>query len=367
MPDKHCRYSPSASSRWLACPASLNHDKPDEPSASALEGTAAHHLAERCWLLGVEASTFLGSEIDGFVVDQEMVDGVQIYLDCVQSTLQELGPTATVWTEQFMESSMSPDFGGTIDCLIQTPDQAVLIDFKYGFQPVEVVGNTQLLCYATMVPGVHNKRVRLCIVQPRAHHDEGPVRSWEVPELRVAAFALQVRGAIEDGPSEKFSAGDHCQWCPRRSDCPELYTLATECAAKAFDRVDADPVEHIAEILDKSKAIKIYLKAVEDTARLVLESGGEVPGYKLVNAFGNRRYAVDEAIVEKKCKSKGFGKKQIFETKILSPAQLEKVVGKELVGSLCERPLNGTTVVPESDRRPAVERQTPQQMFEEIE
>jgi hypothetical protein len=143
--------------------------------------------------------------------------------------------------------------------------------------------------------------------------------------------------------------------------------LATDCAAKAFERVDNDPPEHLAEILDKKKAIGIYLKAVEDAVHSILENGGEIPGYKLVNAFGNRRYAVDEDTVLKKCRAAKFGKKDIYRSELLSPAQLEKVVGKELVGSLCERPLNGTTVVPESDRRPAVERQTPQQMFEEVE
>lgn len=352
----HLKYGPSGSSRWLACPASLNHDgDSDTPSQAAAEGTAAHKLCQRCWLLGCEPAGFLGDDIDGFEVTEEMAQGAQLFLDTIEAVMAELGATSeNVFSEVFIHSKDHPEFGGTIDILIRTESRIAVIDFKYGMQPVHVTGNTQLLCYASLARE-NDEEVVVAIVQPRAHHEDGPVRSWDISSDRLDEFRQQVDAVIEAGPSETFEAGDHCQYCPRKKDCPELYQLTLKMAQDEFDDASMTP-ERAAELLSKKKAITGYLKAIDSYAHGRLDKGEPIPGYKLVNAFGNRRFCVDEEAIVRKCRSKKFGKKQIYKTELMSPAQLEKVVGRELVNSLVERPLNGTTVVPETDKRPAVER-----------
>jgi hypothetical protein len=58
-----------------------------------------------------------------------------------------------------------------------------------------------------------------------------------------------------------------------------------------------------------------------------LEAGNEVPGFKLVDGKSNRKW-IDEAAVIAEF-SPLLGEEALFEKKLLSPAKLEKVVGKK--------------------------------------
>lgn len=364
----HLKFSPSASSRWLNCPGSLTLPEPTEEQTStyAAEGTAAHELAEQCWLTGVDPSAYIGEEIEGFEVTEEMAQAVQIYMDTVEAESQ--APNTLTRSEEFLVHPEEENFGGTIDCLIHSPGAITVIDFKYGAGvPVEAENNTQLLCYAflavlecypdaDLAQGTWPK-IRLIVVQPRCHHEEGPVRSWEPPEDELGEFTRRIDDATQNVDST-FAAGEHCRWCPHKVNCPELQQLTLDQAKAEFNESGMTP-ERAAEVMEAAKPISMYLKAVEEWAHGQMDKGLQVPRFKLVNRYGNRRYSVDEDAVLKSCRRKKLGKKQVTETKLLSPAQLEKVVkDKNFVNSLCERPLLGTTVVPESDKRPAVERQT---------
>ncbi len=355
MPSVHSALSPSSASRWLSCPGSLLIEGQDKPSEYAAQGTVAHALASKCWLLGCDPDLFIGQprSCDGYtvVIDQEMVEGVRVYLGLLES----IEPRLLV--EQRIEHSEIEGFGGTVDCVVPTENR--IIDFKYGAGvAVDPENNEQLGCYAILAMdkfGFDNAcDFELTIVQPRAFDDRGPVRTWVAERDWLMDLKERIAYAAAN-PNDKLNAGDHCRWCPHKAQCPELYEMTLLTAKQEFKAPDMD-AELATKVLGKRYAIESYLEAVEQWVHGQLEKGVDIPGYKLVNKYGNRRYAVDEATVERQCKSKGFGKKQIYETSLLSPAQLEKVVGKELVTSLVERPHTGTTVVPESDKREAVKR-----------
>ena len=160
----------------------------------------------------------------------------------------------------------------------------------------------------------------------------------------------------------ELSAGDHCRWCPGKVNCSALRQQTLAIARQEFAEEDMTP-ELAAEVLASRIAIESYLKSVECWAHGQMDKGFSVPGYKLVNTLGNRRYGIDEAEIVRRCRNRRFGKKQIYKTELLSPAQLEKVIGKELLAPMVERPSKGTRVVPESDKRPAVVRQSASEEF----
>lgn len=374
MPDVHSKLSPSSAHRWLACPGSLEgvHAE-DRTSEYAAEGTIAHSLAHQCWMTGAEPEMFIGQarHCDGhpFEINQEMADAVRVYLDFIEGAAGD----DQVLTERRVEHSFISDFGGTIDCVLPTTQH--IVDFKYGAGiPVEVHGggegshfgwNVQLACYAILFRDHFEVAgdITVSIVQPRAAHPDGPIRTATIPGEELADLTLRIAEVAEGGRAEELNAGDHCRWCPRAANCPELYELTLTHARAEFGEEEELTSEKAAEILGLRKAITSYFDAVEEVVHGRLEKGQSVPGYKLVDRFGQRRYAVGEETVVKKCRGRKIGKKQIYESKLLSPAQLEKVAGKELVSSLVERPHLGTTVVPESDRRPAVTRVTAAEEF----
>ena len=364
----HLKFSPSASDRWLNCPGSLTLTEPSDRKTSeyAAEGSAAHSLAEECWLLGQDPGELIGTEFQGYEVTEEMANAVQLYMDTVEA--ESFQPNSVIRTEVFLMDPGRDDFSGTIDCLIHTPGCLTIIDFKYGAGvAVEVKGNAQLLCYAFLAVldcfTIRNEwpKIRLIVVQPRGHHEDGPVRVWEPTDDELDDFATRLESALKQEDSG-FAAGDHCRWCPHKVNCPELEKLTLEQARAEFVADSMTP-ERAAEVLEAAKPIAMYLKAVEQWAHGYMDKGEAIPRFKLVHRYGHRRYGVDEDTFFKRCRSRKLGKKQITETRLLSPAQLEKVADKDFVNSLCERPLLGTTVVPDSDKRPAVVRQTAEEEF----
>lgn len=181
----HAPRSPSHSATWLNCPGSVEAEKPfpDETSEFALEGTAAHMLAEKYLRQGAYPGTYVGSkmhldEVDrDWVVDEDMDRFVQQYVDYVR----RLPGKALVERRVSMEHVV-PGCWGTADALILHDKLLTVVDLKYG-RGVRVFAkdNTQMMLYALGAVAEFGflyeiERCRLVIVQPRLGH----IDEWEV-------------------------------------------------------------------------------------------------------------------------------------------------------------------------------------------
>ena len=87
----HALLSASGSAKWLACPGSIQMEKEqeDSPSDAALYGTQAHALAEHCLTNNLNTYDFTNQSLSlndlSFIVDADMSEGVQLYLDYVRN------------------------------------------------------------------------------------------------------------------------------------------------------------------------------------------------------------------------------------------------------------------------------------------
>ena len=159
-----------------------------------------------------------------------------------------------------------------------------------------------------------------------------------------------------------YAPGAHCQFCPHAGRCRALTKTCTEYVETHNLRV-AIPVlapHEVAEVLQMESLISLWLKRVKAQALDTLLEGGEVPGYKVVEGRPGNRKWVDELQVADTLKAAGYAMEDITETKLLTPAAMDKALGTKKAASLLEgltdRSPGAPIVVPEVDKRPAYDR-----------
>lgn len=371
----HARLSPSGAKRFMACPGSirLTEHLPRQDSVYSREGTAAHELAEHCLNTGFDAGRFVGEHrlVDGhqIPVTHEMAMAVQDYIDHVLwfSSHETLKFEVSL-EERLSVEHVVPGMFGTTDCLVYCEETKHLfvIDYKHGRGvAVEPEENPQLMTYALGALKRYGNRpvekVTLTIVQPRAAHPRGSIRSWETTPDRLRRFADDLADAAiaVDMPDAPLVPGDHCTFCPAAGTCPALRERALSAAQDEFESVAAEgsDLEELAKALTIVGTVEIWCKKVRETAHARAVAGEVPPGFKLVRKRGHRKWK-DESSVPAALR---FGAEleddEIFERKLRTPPQIEKVLGKQRMGILTPLITQGAGLVlaPESDPREAAQ------------
>jgi hypothetical protein len=345
----HSELSPSSSDRWLSCPGSvaLCRTVPKPPSSiHAKEGTTAHKVLEKC-LLNPKINPYdlVGEEIEEIEVTEEMAEAVSYALDVIRADLR-LGGTLLV--EQKL--TVFPDIYGHLDAaIVRELDAITVYDFKYGKGIiVSAADNSQLLLYLLALLRKHEANtLRLVIIQPRT---EGQQHSWECSLEYMQVFEEEVKRkiALTQEKDASLIPGNWCRWCPAKIVCSKYRTnlsdnLPSTMTGKelVFPDVKVLSIEAIQKILDYKDRIEDWLNNVWGHALGYLESGGSIPGYELGKKRANRKWKVDEVAILKAFEDLG---EKAFVVKPLSPAQMEKLVGKERVAPLVEIPDTGNTI-----------------------
>ena len=245
-----------------------------------------------------------------------------------------------------------------------------VFDLKYGNGViVEAEDNLQLAYYAlgAMLEDDCCHTVKMTIVQPRTAN---PVRTWELSAdelMEYEGFFREHVEAIKGGDTE-LVAGDHCRFCPALSQCPAQKQMMHD--INAFDpvlpEVESLPLEDMIRIMEVEATVKKFMASVSKRLESMLKAGEEVPGYRLVQKWGNRKWE-NPAEAEKALKKFGLKVKEMRTPPVLlSPSKIEKLDKnvKDIVTSLTVKPDNGLGLVADSDKRSAV---VAGPMFEEIE
>lgn len=378
----HATLSPSAAYRWFRCPGSIRATAglPDDSNEYAREGTAAHTLAERCLSTGTDAAKWVGTyegrirvDYDGgakyqfFTVDRDMAEAVQVYLDHVRALGSE--PNARVLVEQTVrleaiDPALAPVWG-TADCIVYVPGTRTLyvVDYKHGRgKVVDATDNLQLKIYAlaawaTFGDQFKPLRIVATIVQPRAGGE--PIRSAEYTAAELFDFIADVQEAVQrtDAPDAPLVPGSHCDFCRVRATCPALSHQAVAVAQDEFALVPPQQltIEQCVAILEKAELLEDWIKGVREHLHARALEGHPIPGHKLVPKRATRQWALPEKDVAARLAPLVAVEDELYRKELLSPAQMEKVVGKaRLPADLVVSLSSGYNLVKDTDARPAV-------------
>ncbi len=116
--------------------------------------------------------------------------------------------------------------------------------------------------------------------------------------------------------------------------------------------------EEIAEILPALDDIEAWIKDVKAIALTKCMNGETITGYKVVEGKSNRKWSDEQAVADT-LELEGYDESVIYEKKLKGLTQVESLLGKKefekLLGGLIEKPQGKPTLVPESDKRPAID------------
>lgn len=370
----HAEKSPSAASRWGACPGSIRYiqtlpeklQNPTNPEAD--KGTAAHFLLETCIKAPTEPGRFLGQRVlvkegkdsrfaqrvakgdsaNAHEVTAEMVRAVQEALDYIKARKPEC---TGVFTERKINALPDrEDTFGKADNILDGWPILEVIDYKNGRGVVEAT-SPQLQSYlagAMHMFGQGYDVYRATVIQPHAHHEGGHVRSKDYTEAEMLSWIEDYRGKVErvdiatqefdmfplkDWQKRYLSAGEHCRFCPCSGICPAKYEHTM---GALMDDIPEDPCAPMAKLapidgIERAKflyrnatLIKKHLQDAEDFITAAIEDPTiEVPGASLEAGRGKNAWleGLTEAQLVKLCAKYGLTKKELYKSKMVTGPQ----------------------------------------------
>ena len=365
MPPKgHAVLSASSSYRWLRCPPSarLCESYADKGSDYAAEGTDAHALCEYTLrqALGLEAEdptknlTWYNEEMNDCAM------GYAAYVLKQVEAAKQVCADPVVLIEQRVDFSRWVEDGfGTADALIIADGTFKVCDYKHGLGVlVRAEENPQLMCYALGALELFDKiydieTVSMTIYQPRRDN----VSTYELSKdelYRWADEVLKPTAELAFAGNGNFLCGEWCGFCKAKNNCRARAEANLALAQYEFKLPPLLTDEDVEEILSKVDELVVWASDIKEYALQQAISGKEWTGWKLVEGRSNRKY-VNDTVVAGVVQKAGFDP---YEHKVLGVTAMQKLLGKsrfdELLSPYIEKPQGKPTLVPESDKRPAM-------------
>ena len=368
----HAILGPSASGRWIQCPASVRmvRDLPTHiDSVYAREGTQFHTLCEvvasRRILEQEPADYAVGYLEWALETEDEWHEDQLLYVEKWITLLEEYlaeEEGARLYLEVRVETGI-PGCWGTADAIIVYTDRIRVIDIKYGAGvKVSALENSQARLYGvgaleTLIKDpLTIREVSNTIWQPRMNNlSEETLTRAELVKWRDEIRPIALLALGEDapfGPSETA-----CRWCPVAGECAPRTRFML---AQDFGDPDVLSGEEMADAFERTSMLKKWIADIEDAAlKRAYEEDGSVPGFKVVRSGGRRGITDDTKAIEVLLEA-GYPPEKVSTQKVATLGQLDKLAGsaeelQKVLGGLLVKSEGRLSLAPDSDTRPAAD------------
>lgn len=248
---KHSPIGASSRYRWAKCPGSVNlsKDEPNVAGAAAIEGTLAHEVVAHVLNTATSKNMTPGEAMT------EYFQVLAVYLDYCYELKKRCKPEHIHIEHGFDMGKIFPNLYGTADYVAfeQSASTLHVVDYKNGIGlVVEPENNEQLEYYGLGALTTLNyacRWVKMTIVQPRAYHPNGAIRSWTVPSLHFIDVENKIIAEAKRTLKKKalIAAGGHCMFCPAKKKCEVYKNSNAKNAKKEFSfyedpKLDFQPV-----------------------------------------------------------------------------------------------------------------------------
>ena len=388
----HARLGGSAASIFTVCTGApaLWAGRERKATSFTREGTLAHEMAEMA--IKGHALPPAGTEslVEGEVVtvDHDILAGVVSYTKVVQELIAQADWHAIELSfdlDDLWHPGKAPEpMFGTSDFVAVIGDILLDLDLKMGKGIIVGAEEQAQTLYYALGAWFKLKRenpalasqinyVRLGICQPRVRDD---VDWWDIPLIDLLLWGDTVlKKAVDNIHAGRthLKAGKHCQFCVAKPICPALAEAAMQAAKGKFPPPEPTTMTDIelGLALTQAEMFSMWHTAIRTEAETRIAHGKDVAGWKLVDKKGYRQWT--DSFVVDQFLAHAVPDPYDFYTKpeLVSPAQAEKrlkILGlpKNLLDPLVSTPSTGTTLVPASDKRPAITT-SPQTVFTDTE
>lgn len=310
---------------WFFCEGSqpLQEGEPDN-SDRTRDNIACHWLANEILASYITPNTELKSADEyndtlapnDVLIDDEMIEAAKTYVTDILMYNNQTGlMRSTKLDEEVNLDEFCPGMTGVIDANVFNPKTAEVVIWllKYEYGHIEVLENPELMLYAWEImekmgiDGIADQSLTITfrLIQPRSFHHEGPIRTWQVngSDLRPFFNQLKLSAAIAMKGTGKCTTGTHCRYCRGTHKCSALLKTVYN----AIDVVTGPfPVELKGSNLSVqlkllrriSELLKYQLAGVETQVERDLLKGDALPGYKIVQGYGRKRWRKDTDTAE---------------------------------------------------------------------
>lgn len=363
-PEKHAKLSASSAHRWMNCNPSANLEREfaDRSSEAAAEGSAAHALCEHKLRKALKMlSTRPVSKYDSDEMEMYTDSYVEFVLEQIEVAKQHCADPFVLIEQRLDFSCYVPDGFGTGDCLIVADKLLHIIDFKYGLGVlVDAEENPQMMLYALGALRLFDAlydidTISMSIFQPRREN----VSTWTITVAELEEWAeqtLRPKAELAFKGEGEFNPGPWCTFCKAAVKCRARAEEKLALARYEFAKPPLLTDEEIEDILSRLDDLTKWANEIAAYAQdAAINHGKQWSGFKLVEGRSIRKYTDETAVV---IAATAAGYRDIFKKSLIPITEMEKLMGKktfaEVLGGLVIKPQGKPTLVPASDKRPAI-------------